>query len=276
MKYSQQGIVQEHAPWGKMFAAGVAALGLVVSMAASTFAASTVTVTPSDMQGWTKNEAGGGSSSIVEDSTAPGGSALQLRTDDTNTAYTEYHHDVNTPLAQVGDLSYMTKAVTGPSYASASYAVGLDTDGVAGTDVYYVYEPYWQTQTVTQGAWQTWDVKTGTFWATTDGTTEPSHSWADVVADNPTATVTEVAVYMGSYNPGYTVNVDNIVVNGTTYDFQVASAGDPVVATSKDQCKANGWKSLVTTDGKGFKNQGQCVAYVQSSTNSKHHRPIEE
>lgn len=280
MRYSQQGIARDGMPFGKLFAAGAAALGLVVSMAASTFAAGTVTVTPSNMQGWTSNEGGGGSSAIVEDATAPGGSALQLKTDDTNTAYTEYYHDVNVPLSQVGDLSYMTNTLAGPSHASASYAIGLDTDGVAGTDVYYVYEPYWQVnfggQAVTQNTWQTWDVKSGMFWATGSGTTKPSLSWADILAANPNATVSEVAVYQGSYNPNYTVNVDNVVVNGTTYDFQVASANEPVVATSKDQCKANGWKNVVTQDGKTFKNQGQCVAYVQSSANSKHHRSTVE
>ena len=29
--------------------------------------------------------------------------------------------------------------------------------------------------------------------------------------------------------------------------------------TSKDQCKAGGWRSF----GSSFKNQGQCVAFVQ-------------
>lgn len=39
-------------------------------------------------------------------------------------------------------------------------------------------------------------------------------------------------------------------------------------ATSKDSCKANGWRALYTVDNRTFKNQGQCIAYVESSENS--------
>lgn len=35
--------------------------------------------------------------------------------------------------------------------------------------------------------------------------------------------------------------------------------------TDKDQCKKNGWKKLVDTNGNPFKNQGQCVSYIQAN-----------
>lgn len=55
--------------------------------------------------------------------------------------------------------------------------------------------------------------------------------------------------------------LDNVVVtlNGdsTTSDFEPY-----VIATSKSQCKDGGWKSVFDVGGNPFKNQGQCVAYV--------------
>jgi hypothetical protein len=36
------------------------------------------------------------------------------------------------------------------------------------------------------------------------------------------------------------------------------------VATSKDGCKNDGWKTLVRSDGSTFKNQGDCIQYVNT------------
>jgi hypothetical protein len=36
------------------------------------------------------------------------------------------------------------------------------------------------------------------------------------------------------------------------------------VATSKDACKKGGWESLVSADGSSFKNQGDCIQYVNT------------
>jgi len=44
------------------------------------------------------------------------------------------------------------------------------------------------------------------------------------------------------------------------------------VATEKDQCKSGGWQYVRTSESGQFKNQGQCVAYVASSAQSKYHR----
>lgn len=238
--------------------------------------AADVNVTPTNTQGWTVEADGGGSSSFVADPSAPGGSALQLVTSDSNDAYVEYHHAANVKLSDVSALSYATKTLLGPQHASASYALGLDTNGDGTRDVWYVYEPYWQVnfggQAVVSDTWQTWDLKTGMFWSTQDGTTEPSHTWEDMLAANPKASLVEVAIYMGSTNPSYTVNVDAVNVNGTVYNFQTAESTVPEVVTAKDQCKKDGWKTLVTSTNKSFKNQGQCVAYVESSANSRLHR----
>src|SRR5690606_25081908 len=44
------------------------------------------------------------------------------------------------------------------------------------------------------------------------------------------------------------------------------------VVDAKDDCKQGGWENFLRADGSSFKNQGQCVAYVSSNDNSKHHR----
>jgi len=36
------------------------------------------------------------------------------------------------------------------------------------------------------------------------------------------------------------------------------------VVTSKDQCKSGGWQSLIRADGTPFKNQGDCIQYVNT------------
>ena len=36
------------------------------------------------------------------------------------------------------------------------------------------------------------------------------------------------------------------------------------VATNKDQCKGDGWKTLSRANGTGFKNQGDCIQYINT------------
>ena len=54
-----------------------------------------------------------------------------------------------------------------------------------------------------------------------------------------------------------TADISNITVNGVQ---QVVLVGPP---TSKDQCKKGGWKNF---NNPPFKNQGQCVSYVEHHT----------
>ena len=37
------------------------------------------------------------------------------------------------------------------------------------------------------------------------------------------------------------------------------------IPSNKNQCKAGGWQTLVRSDGSGFKNQGQCIQYVNTN-----------
>ena len=51
--------------------------------------------------------------------------------------------------------------------------------------------------------------------------------------------------------------INSITFAGTTYTF-----AEPVVLTSKDQCKKDGWK---TSTSPVFKNQGDCVSSFASA-----------
>lgn len=55
-----------------------------------------------------------------------------------------------------------------------------------------------------------------------------------------------------------TTHVDNVQINNTTITFEKP------VPTNKDQCKNGGWMSMGRADGSGFKNQGDCIQYVNT------------
>jgi hypothetical protein len=66
----------------------------------------------------------------------------------------------------------------------------------------------------------------------------------------PTGTITGIEVLIDVQG---TADLSNITANGVA---QVLQVGPP---TSKDQCKKGGWKSF---NNPSFKNQGQCVSFV--------------
>jgi len=56
-----------------------------------------------------------------------------------------------------------------------------------------------------------------------------------------------------------TVRFDNVEIDDITHDFTPEPPA-PTVPTDKDQCKKGGWQTFTNPS---FKNQGQCVSYVQ-------------
>ncbi len=81
-----------------------------------------------------------------------------------------------------------------------------------------------------------------------DYSSVPNSGLEDFVAFTPVASAPSQCAFPLSPNLGYSE-----ASNGT---FIVAPA--PALPTSQDQCKAGGWQSFP-----GFKNQGQCVSFVQ-------------
>jgi len=72
-----------------------------------------------------------------------------------------------------------------------------------------------------------------------------------------------------SANPTYRVATDSIPFviadqpfRGTVSDVQLGQVED--VATNKDECKGGGWEDMTRADGSSFKNQGDCIQYVNT------------
>ena len=52
--------------------------------------------------------------------------------------------------------------------------------------------------------------------------------------------------------------------SGTVSNVQLGQGADADVATKKDECKKGGWADLTRADGSSFKNQGDCIQYVNT------------
>ncbi len=271
--------------FGTVAVASVAGLAVATVLPLAAHAApSTVVVTPANTQGWsTADTTAGGSVTYSNDTTTPGtpnNGALELKTDSDTASRAQYMHTTTTALADVTELSYSAKQVSGPAVADPSYQLPVCLGGVAGGNCVgfttLVYEPYWN-GTVTPGAWQSWDVMSGQLWSSRTVSDpnnaacsvnagaggSPFYSITQLQAECPDAVVTGFGVNVGTYNTNYDVEADLVDFNGVTYNFEPYQA-----ATDKDACKDGGWQSLSAADGSSFKNQGACVSYVASGVES--------
>jgi hypothetical protein len=260
-------------------------LALVLPLTPALTAGSTIVVTPTNQQGWsTADTRPGGTVDFVVDASAPSGiGALQLTTNATMAAKAQYLHAASIPLADVNDLSYYTRQVNAPLFPGAdpSYQLivclgGVTPSGCAGFTT-FVFEPYENPGFGTPGfgvipnIWQKWDVSAGDFWSsrtasgggtctTTAGNGgAPFYTLAVLKTMCPNAVVAGFGVNIGSNNPSYNVYTDKFNFNGTTYDFEPYE-----VATNKDQCKDGGYTNAKRADGSSFKNQGDCIQYVNT------------
>jgi hypothetical protein len=259
-------------------AASVAVFGIAMPVAA---AGNTVVVPTTSSQGWsTADTRPGGTASITSAYGAPAGlgsDSLNLTTDATTAAKAQLLHATNTQLSQVTNLSYWTyqQPQTGESpTADASYQLLVYLDGTSGTFTTFVYEPYWN-GTVVPNTWQNWDVAAGQFWSSrsvTVGTNSvvagaggpPLYSLATLQAEFPNAVVVGFGANVGSFNPNYTVGVDGIVFNDTTYNFETRP-------TSKDDCKNGQWQNFSSPS---YKNQGDCVSNIATNGKNQANGPV--
>ena len=263
----------------------IAILGFAVLPLKPVFSAGpTIVVTPTNTQGWsTADTRPGGAVSFVLDSSAPSGvGALRLTTDATNAAKAQYLHAASTPLADVTELSYHTRQISSPfAQADPSYqlvvCLGGATPSTCTGFTTMVFEPYENVGLGTPGGvvipnvWQQWDVDAGRFWSSrtySDGGTcsvtagfggAPFYSLAALKSMCPNAVVAGFGVNIGTFNPSYDVYTDLFNFNGTTYDFEPY-----LVPTNKDQCKDGGFLTAKRADGSSFKNQGDCIQYVNT------------
>ena len=80
---------------------------------------------------------------------------------------------------------------------------------------------------------------------------------------------------MTSGTGGLTGATGEIVLTGTSrgpgvigdvFVMTGALTVPPAVPTDKDQCKHGGWQNLGDDQGEPFRNQGQCVSFVEHTT----------
>lgn len=269
-----------------MVAAGIMAVVMLPALASAV--ENTVTVYDSDVarqaentpptKNWVIYTRGAGTATFKNGPETPpmGANSLELSTPTGADKITIFNYDyVNKKLSDVNALAYSTYRSAGSASQVAALNLQVDVNGAAeGGTTTLVFEPVYNTDqgTVTSGEWQTWDAfKDGdaVWWSSNPIPGAPNRdtfvSWNTLIAQNPDAVISGgVGINQGSGNPGLTTSVDKLVVgltDTTTYNFDVK----PAKATSKDQCKNDGYKNFQTT----YKNQGDCVSAVASGDKAK-------
>lgn len=187
-----------------------------------------------------------------------------------------YDH-VGTPLADINKMGYSTYRDSG-AVPNQLPAINIQVDINGGTlnpgeFTTLVFEPVYNTGqgAIVDDAWQTWDAYQGgqaIWWSSRaiPGVCASSCfvTWDTIVANNPNATITGgFGLNQGSGNPALVAASDKLSIGYTgecvTYDFEPYE-----VAGDKEACKNGGWKTLRRADGSPFKNQGDCIQYVNA------------
>lgn len=226
-----------------------------VLLAASAFAlvfgvgaadAATVTVTAADgSQGWFSpagENTGGGTASITSVS-QDGNGALAVTGDRTRLAYGDMFGTAASPslgtVSQFSDLSfsYMVDAasVSGldPKYSPALRLVFINSAGDRDELVYETaYQPGGYGSAPDNGLWNTTD-SSSAFYLKSNGDENNNRSITDWAASLGNDQVVGFYIGVGSTaGSGYLAHVDDVIANGTKYDFALnGSGGVPEPAT---------------------------------------------
>ena len=182
---------------------------------------------------------------------------------------------IGTKLADVRSMSYSTYRTTGTAEQVTAINVVIDFDG-PGTATGFstlVFEPVYNPDqgAVVSSQWQNWDAYNGgnaIWWSTRpiNGVCarECYVTWKQIVSNNPDAVILGgFGLNQGSGGNALIASADALHLDtqnsSITYDFEPFR-----VATSKEACKDDGWRTLKRADGSGFKNQGDCVSYTEN------------
>jgi hypothetical protein len=256
----------------------VAAASAVALATAAAALAATVVVHPGDMDGWavvhdTCGAASTGSVSFVNGPGSPPAGVGSVKFtigangDSYETLRTGQYNAVK--LSALTSLDYWTYVTSAPGSQAAYIDLYVDWNNDNVQDDTITFEPVYQTAqgTVTLNTWQHWNAFGGLWWSSNMGGPPPLFTLASYIASHPNAAILGgsdknfvlATGCGGAAWTGFVGNADKLTigVNGsnTTFDFE-PGIGPP---TSKAQCKKGGWKKF---NNPSFKNQGQCVAYV--------------
>ncbi|CAN5539888.1 hypothetical protein BH23BAC4_BH23BAC4_15730 [soil metagenome] len=246
--------------------AGDSALGPVASSSHGT----TVNVNADNMNGWEVWAGSSGTHAFVEDASAPwGAGSLQLAVA-TSSQKVYLFNDTDyagVPLSAVEDFSFWTFSNTSPQTTVFQFRIcRFDTEDPEACRFSTVsVEPY-HFGTVIPDEWQEWSLAEAKVWGSGvvgPGSQSNPISWADFNSLYPNGAIVGLAVNAGSGWTGFEGRFDalSVTANGQTrhYDFGPA----PANPANANECKNGGWQTF------GFRNQGQCIQYVNTGRDSR-------
>lgn len=214
----------------------------------------TTVVTPDNLQGFAPSDTRPESSR--EFSEALGGAAgtagaLRLETVDSAGKTDFFHSGGGAPLAafaaKFGYSALRSTDSTGAEFQFPALQIVLDFNGPAdGGFTTLSFEPIYQTganAATSSGTFHDYDGSTGVFCSSREipGVFDANQTRCDnggtktlaqIVANNPDATVTAFGVNQGSGNPGIISAVDQLVTPTTTYDFEKTASVTPTDPTT--------------------------------------------
>lgn len=267
----------------------VSALVLAVALIMSSSIASAQTyvpVTPSTMNGWffynDENDTIDPSlgTFVVGPGNPVGVGSAQISVSGTQRRNLATYQFSGTPLAAITTMKFATfnpSAGNGGSPSRSAYLnFNVDFNGTDTWQKRLVFLPS-DNGVVLQNTWQEWDTirngaalwrYSGATWPITGEPGSTPKTWNQILAQYSGVRIRVSDSWLGMrvgepYPNGYTENIDTFSfgVNGNlvVFDFEPY-----VVATNKDACKGNGWMGLKRANGSSFKNQGDCIQYVNT------------
>jgi hypothetical protein len=151
----------------------------------------------------------------------------------------------------LSDVSNLSFTYTGtPTAGSPRITLPIDTDNDGDTDFWLsIGAFYCSNGSLVDPMTDT----TCTLWSNEDGTTPLASNWAALVLAHSTWRVaTEDLPFIIADDAGLWT-VDNVHLGPAV-----------PVSTKKDECKKGGWEDMTRADGTTFKNQGDCIQYVNT------------
>ena len=149
-----------------------------------------------------------------------------------------YDH-VGEKLSEINSISYWTYRTAGNAQQVAALNVQIDKNGGTlqpGDFATLVFEPVYNTSqgAVVSGQWQQWIATgSGIWWSTqpingqcAGATSTCDKTWAEIVTNNPDATILAVGINQGSGNPGLVSSVDAFTFDDVIYNFEPSADSD--------------------------------------------------
>jgi hypothetical protein len=248
----------------------------------------TVVVTGADVGNtWFKNDTrtGGAVNFVIGPATPPlGVGSLEMATTDAvpggssqAKAQLFTYKYIGTKLSDIDTIRYAAyRGGSSTNSLAQTISLNLEVDyaGDGSTFTTLVFEPVYNPA---QGpmlldSWQEWDAFAGgsaVWWSTRAIPGVCAFNcfvpWSTIIANNPNAKIkfgfgfNVGSGWVGVYSGAADKLTFGVSGDSTVYDFEPYR-----VARTKDDCKNGGWQQVRRADGSPFKNQGDCIQYVNT------------